>query len=103
MTSPRKVKDFKEQTLRPRPRRSPTSVHKDLALLLMELEPPQGLLIDIPEGKERQAYRKLIRAVVDRMDKRSVIMVTNLVRAILTALLVIGDGSTASIFVSWNW
>jgi MFS family permease len=38
-------------------------------------------------------------AVVDRIDKRTVIMVTNFVRAILTALLVIGDGSTASIFV----
>jgi MFS family permease len=37
--------------------------------------------------------------VVDRMDKRTVIMTTNLVRAGLTALLVIGDGSTASIFV----
>lgn len=38
-------------------------------------------------------------SVVDRMDKRSVIMGTNLVRAGLTALLVIGDGSTGSIFV----
>ena len=37
--------------------------------------------------------------VVDRVDKRTVIMVTNVIRALLTALLVFGDGSTVSIFV----
>ena len=36
--------------------------------------------------------------VVDRMDKRSVLMLTNAVRAVLTGLLVVADVSLASIF-----
>jgi len=67
MTSPRKIKDATKQTRRPRPRRSPTSVHAATALLLLDLGPPEGLLIPIPEGADPDRFRKLMRSVVDRM------------------------------------
>jgi hypothetical protein len=67
MTSLRKIKDATKQTRRPRPRRSPTSVHAEKALALLDLEPPEGLLIDVPEGTDPDRFRKLMRSVVDRM------------------------------------
>ncbi len=67
MTSQRKVTDYTKQTLRSRPRRSPLSRHAKIVEALLELEPPEGLLIPIPEGASPAKFRRNIRAVVDRM------------------------------------
>lgn len=69
MTSIRKVKDATQIANRPptsRARRSPLSPYVEEILACLDLEPPRGILIEVPKDVDPEKFRRNIRNIVTR-------------------------------------
>lgn len=66
MTSLHKVKDATKIVGKAKPRRTGLSAYAAVIDAVLELEPPEGVLIDVPAGTEPEKFRRRIKAVVTR-------------------------------------
>ncbi len=64
MTSLRKVKDFTKIAAKSRPSRPHASVYAEEIEAILGLEPPEGLLIPLPNGVSEKVFRRRIKAMV---------------------------------------
>lgn len=66
MTSLHKVKDATKIAGWGRPRRTGVSVYAAVIEAVLELKPPEGVMIDVPPDVAPEKFRRRIRAVVTR-------------------------------------
>ncbi len=63
----RRIPDATKIAPKPRPARKTMSVYSEEIAAILELEPPQGLLIPVPVGEITSKFRRRIRAIVTRV------------------------------------
>ena len=66
-----KVADATKIAPKALPLRKAISIYAELIQAILELEPPQGLLVPVPEGLNLDKYRRRIRAMVSRVIEPS--------------------------------
>lgn len=66
MTSLHKVKDATKVAGKSRPRRTGVSPYAKEIEAILELEPPEGVMIDVPPDVAPEKFRRRIRAIVTR-------------------------------------
>lgn len=66
MTSLHRVKDATKIAGRTKPRRTGVSAYAEVIDAVLELKPPEGVMLDVPAGVEPEKFRRRIRAIVTR-------------------------------------
>lgn len=66
MTSLHKVKDATKIASKSRPRRTGVSAYAEVIDAVLELKPPEGVMIDVPAGVRPEKFRRRIRAIITR-------------------------------------